>query len=131
MKPRDELLSIVQTARDYYEAWFEGDAERMARCLHPKLVKRYVKTPDSADSPIDETSWDWMVESARGGVGTKHRGAPFEVTVLDSTPNMASVRVEGGPYIDLLHVGRFGDSWRIVNVLWEPRAPAGSTEADR
>jgi hypothetical protein len=125
---RDQMLAIEQAARDYFEGWFEGDAERMARCLHPSLAKRNIDQPDRADSPVDENSWESMVQGARAGRGTKYRGTVFEVTVLDTTPNMASVRVEGGPYIDLLHVGRFGDEWRIVNVLWEPR-PSGSSRA--
>ena len=119
--PRDQILAIEQAARDYYEGWFEGDAERMSNCLHPGLAKRNIDQPNRADSPVDENSWESMVQGARDGRGTKYRGTAFEVTVLDATPNMASVRVEGGPYIDFLHVGRFGDGWRIVNVLWEPR----------
>jgi Putative lumazine-binding len=117
----EDRRAIEQAARDYYDGWFEGDSERLARCLHPKLAKRNVDQPDRADSPIDENDWDSMVDGAREGRGTKHRGTPYDVTILDTTANMASVRVEGGPYIDLLHVGRFGDTWRIVNVLWEPR----------
>lgn len=119
-----DLACIEQAARDYYEAWFTGDGDRMARCLHPQLAKRNIDQPDRADSPVDENTWDSMVEGAREGRGTKHRGTPFEITVLDTTRNMASVRVEGGPYVDLLHVGRFGEAWRIVNVLWEPRDSA-------
>lgn len=115
------LLAIEQAARDYYEAWFNGDPDRMGKCLHPKLAKRNIDQPDRIDSPIDENDWASMVEGARQGRGTKYRGTSFEVTVLDATSNMASVRVEGGPYIDLLHIGRFADTWRIVNVLWEPR----------
>jgi hypothetical protein len=117
----DHRQAIEQAARDYYEGWFEGDPERLAKCLHPKLAKRNIDQPDRDDSPIDENDWDSMVNGAREGRGTKHRGTPYHVTILDTTANMASVRVEGGPYIDLLHVGRFGDTWRIVNVLWEPR----------
>ena len=122
-----QLVAIEQVARDYFEGWFEGDPDRLARCLHPRLAKRNIDQPDRADSPVDENNWESMVEGARSGRGTKYRGTPFVVTILDATDNMASVRVEGGPYIDLLHVGRFGDTWRIVNVLWEPRMmPAGS-----
>jgi len=118
---REQLQAIEQAARDYYEGWFEGDPDRMASSLHPGLAKRNIDEPDRTDSPLDENDWQSMVDGAREGRGTKHRGTPFEVSILDATPNMASVRVEGGPYIDLLHVGRFGDTWRIVNVLWEPR----------
>lgn len=120
--PRSQLQAIERAARDYYEGWFEGDSDRLARCLHPKLAKRNVDQPDREDSPIDENDWDSMVNGAREGRGTRHRGTPFEITIVNTTANMACVRIEGGPYIDLLHVARFGDSWRIVNVLWEPRA---------
>ncbi len=119
--PPERHQAIEQAARDYYDGWFEGDPERLARCLHPKLAKRNVEQPDRDNSPIDEDDWDSMVNGAREGRGVKHRGTPYRVTILDTTANMACVRVEGGPYIDLLHVGRFGDSWRILNVLWEPR----------
>ena len=118
----DHLEAIEQAARDYFEGWFEGDPERLAKCLHPRLAKRNIDQPDRPDSPIDENDWDSMVNGAREGRGTKYRGTRFDVTILDTTANMASVRVEGGPYLDLLHVGRFGDTWRIVNVLWEPRS---------
>ena len=121
----DHAAAIEQVARDYYEAWFEGDPDRMAAALHPRLAKRNIDQPDRADSPIDENDWQSMVDRTREGRGTKHRGSPITVRVHDVTPNMASVRVEGGPYLDLLHVGRFGDAWRILNVLWEPRDPVG------
>jgi Putative lumazine-binding len=31
---------ITQTARDYFEGWFDGDAVRMERALHPAPAKR-------------------------------------------------------------------------------------------
>jgi AcrR family transcriptional regulator len=31
---------ITQAALDYFEGWFEGDAARMERALHPELAKR-------------------------------------------------------------------------------------------
>lgn len=36
----DDREKILASARDYIEAWLEGDADRMARCLHPALAKR-------------------------------------------------------------------------------------------
>ena len=120
------IQEIEQTARDYYQAWFNGDADRMSTCLHPKLVKRRVDDPDRVDSPIHEADWKGMVEAARDGRGNQYRGTSFDITLLAVTANMAAVRVEGGPYIDLLHVARFGDTWRIVNVLWERRANAAA-----
>ena len=32
--------AIVRVALDYFEGWFDGDAARMERTLHPDLAKR-------------------------------------------------------------------------------------------
>ena len=32
--------AIVRVALDYFEGWFDGDAARMERVLHPDLAKR-------------------------------------------------------------------------------------------
>jgi hypothetical protein len=117
-----DRAAIEHAARDYFDSWFAGDPEKMGACLHPKLVKRAIDAPDRGDSTLNEDTWQSMVEATRRGVGTKHRGTPYEVTVLDAFRNVASVKVAGGPYVDYVHVGRFGKSWRIVNALWEPTA---------
>jgi hypothetical protein len=33
----DDRALIRQAALDYFEGWFDGDAERMDRALHPNL----------------------------------------------------------------------------------------------
>ena len=40
--------AIVRVALDYFEGWFDGDAARMERALHPDLAKR---SPDDAPAP--------------------------------------------------------------------------------
>jgi hypothetical protein len=37
-----DRMAIVAAATDYIESWLDGDPDRMARCLHPELVKREV-----------------------------------------------------------------------------------------
>ena len=36
--------AIKQAALDYIEGWYEGNAERMERALHPEFAKRIVNT---------------------------------------------------------------------------------------
>lgn len=38
-----DSAAIKQTALDYIEGWYEGNAERMERALHPDLAKRIGK----------------------------------------------------------------------------------------
>jgi len=40
--------AIVRVVLDYFEGWFDGDAARMERTLHPDLAKR---SPDDAPAP--------------------------------------------------------------------------------
>src|SRR5688572_31146080 len=39
-----DSAGIRQAALDYIEGWYEGNAERMERALHPELAKRIVNT---------------------------------------------------------------------------------------
>jgi len=39
-QPSADERAVVATALDYFEGWFDGDEVRMARALHPDLVKR-------------------------------------------------------------------------------------------
>jgi hypothetical protein len=39
-----DSAGIRAAALDYIEGWYEGNAERMERALHPELAKRIVNT---------------------------------------------------------------------------------------
>lgn len=116
-----DLASIERAATDYIEAWLNGDADRMADCLHPDLTKRSIDTdPNSGRPSIDAMTHRDMVEATRAGRGTKlPRG--YEVTIEDAFRNIATARVDSARYVDFLHIARFADRWRIVSVMWEPQ----------
>jgi len=120
----EDLASIERAATDYIEAWLTGDADRMADCLHAELTKRAMD--DDAmrgQAPIGAMSYGDMVEATRDGRGA-NLPREYEVTVQDAFRNIATARVDSARYIDLLHIVRFRDRWRIVSVLWEPRQRA-------
>jgi len=114
--------AILRVAADYIESWFEGDAEQMRRSLHPDLVKRSLDRGGLAGEPKLETiGAEDMVRATGAGTGTKYpRG--HEVAILDLYDEMATVRVTSTPYVEYLHLARFGGRWLIVNVLWQRRA---------
>ena len=43
-------VAIRTAIMDYVEGWYEGDAERMNRCLHPRLAKRAAASGDIANA---------------------------------------------------------------------------------
>jgi hypothetical protein len=114
--------AILRVAADYIESWFQGDPERMRRSLHPELVKRSLARGGLAGEPkLDTIGAEDMVRATGAGTGTKYpRG--HEVAILDLYDDMATVRVTSTPYVEYLHVARFGGQWLIVNVLWDRRA---------
>ena len=119
--------AIKQAALDYIEGWYEGNAERMERALHPELAKRIVRTNQQGNSRLDQMSAMTLVQFTKrgGGKNTPKEKQIKEVTILDVYENAASVKVVASEWIDYLHVAKFNGQWVIVNVLWElkPQKP--------
>jgi len=118
----DQQAAIRAAALDYIEGWYEGNAERMERALHPDLAKRIVRTDaKSGRSRLDQMSAMGLVQGVRAGYGkqTPREKQQKDVTILDVYENAASVKVVASDWIDYLHIARFNGRWVIVNVLWE------------
>ncbi len=116
-----QKAAITQTALDYIEGWYTGDAERMERALHPELAKRIVHTNPQGQSRLDQMSAMSLVQGTRRGFGkqTPKEKQLKEITILDVFENAASVKIVASDWIDYLHIAKFNGRWVIVNVLWE------------
>src|SRR5215831_8655263 len=120
----DESMSdreaVERVVADYYESWFTGDGDRMRSALHPELAKRAVMPGGEQRLELDPVSAAEMGDLAAAGAGTKYtRGHHLELCDIDG--NMASVKVKSAPYVEYLHLARFGERWLIVNILWRGR----------
>ena len=113
----EDREKILASARDYIEGWLDGDATRMARCLHPALMKR---ESIAADPSAESMTRDQMIEATREGSGRKLE-RPYEVSLLDAFGDIATVSVLSSRYMDYLHVARTGSEWLLLNVLWQRR----------
>jgi hypothetical protein len=122
-KPSEEdLAAIKQTALDYVEGWYEGNAERMERALHPDLAKRTVRIdPKTGRSRLDQMSAMSLYQGVRAGYGknTPKEKQIKDVFILDVFGNTASVKAIMSDWIDYMHIAKFNGRWVIVNVLWE------------
>src|SRR2546429_8859438 len=116
-----DAAAIRQTALDYIEGWYEGNAERMERALHPELAKRIVRTNKDGVSQLGQMSAMSLVQGTRrgGGKNTLREQQQKDVTILDVYENAASVKIVAADWIDYLHMAKFNGRWVIVNVLWE------------
>ncbi len=115
-----DSLAVRATALDYIEGWYEGNAERMGRALHPDLAKRIVMPrPDGAIVQHMTAEQLTQITGAGGGRMTPPDRQRKDVTILDIYGNAASVKVIAADWIDYLHIGKVDDRWVIINVLWE------------
>jgi hypothetical protein len=108
--------AIVRCALDYFEGWFDGNAERMRRALHADLAKR------SLDGDgLDHLTAPEMVEATAAGAGMKRDPGErrIDVRVVDVHGDIASVVVDSNVYYEYLHLVRTADGWKIANALWE------------
>jgi hypothetical protein len=122
--------AVRQTALDYVEGWYEGNAERMRRALHPDLQKRIVeRDPKSGKDRLREMSAATLVGYTRdgGGTSTPKEKRQKDITIFDIYRDEASAKVVFLEWVDYLHLARFDGRWVIVNVLWQykPKAPEG------
>ena len=108
--------AIVRAATDYVESYLDGDAGRMASCLHPRLAKRRVDDHEARTSGLVESPFEHMTTEAVAG-GPKDLGREVEIAILDVVDGIATAKVVSEPFVDLLHLARFGDRWLIVNAL--------------
>lgn len=111
--------AVVDAVLDYFEGWFDGDATRMERALHPDLAKRALE-PDGRS--LDETTAAWMVDATGRGVGRDRDPGDrqIEVTVEDIHATIASATVRSAVYREYVHLARTANGWKIVNTLWAP-----------
>ncbi len=126
----EDTAAIKATALDYIEGWYEGNAERMERALHPKLVKRIFEKNAAGEIALDEMGAKQLVEGTRrgGGKRTPPEKQQKDVTILDVYENAAAVKVVASDWIDYLQMAKIDGRWVIINVLWEmkPRPAAAS-----
>ncbi len=114
-----DSTAIVANALDYIEGWYEGNAERMERALHPDLAKRIVNSP-LENSQLGDMTAETLIDYTRRGGGrtTPADEQQKDVTILDIYNDAAVVKIVASSWIDYLQVSRWNGEWKIINVLW-------------
>ena len=107
--------AIEATARDYYEGWYDGDATRMERALHPLLVKRSVE-----NTGIEDIDAQQMIEGSAKAVGRREdpEQRRIEISVDHVHGTIATAHVTGPVFVDYLQLVEVDGHWRILNALW-------------
>jgi Putative lumazine-binding len=118
---RSDEAAVIASTLEYFEAWFDGDGERMDRVLHPGLAKRSLRQVDPDSGELRSVTKEQMVGWTAEGEGKSadpggDRG--IDIEVLDIYGNIASVVVRSPVYREYLHLVQSDDGWTIANALW-------------
>lgn len=116
--PRDE--AVIATALDYSDGGYSGDAARMERALHPDLNKLFfMKRSPAMGLLAGYSTYSGLVEMTRmGTLNLEPEKRRTDVAVLESTDDVACVRLKSSQWCDYLQMIKDNGRWRIVNVLW-------------
>jgi hypothetical protein len=112
--------AIRSVVLDYVEGWFDGDAGRMARALHPELAKRCRGLEGDDPDALETLTAQEMVDATAEGIG-RAEDAPdrrIEIRIDRLSGQIASVECLCHRYIDLLQLVDMPDGWKIVNAVW-------------
>jgi len=110
----NDETAIVATVRDYFEGWFEGDAARMERALHPELAKRSLE-----GEAVEHLTAREMIEATARGAGKRWEDRRLDIQVEDVYETIANVTVRSAPYREYLQLIRTPAGWKIMNALWQ------------
>jgi hypothetical protein len=115
-----DRADIRAAVLDYFDGWFEADADRMRRALHPSLAKRSRGQDPNRTPAVASLTAEQMVAWTAAGFG-RSRGGPdrhVDVRIDDIAGSIASVAVRSADYIEYVHLVRVEEGWKIVNTLW-------------
>ena len=128
--PAEQLTKDGQGIRgaalDYLEGFFSGDAERMARGVHPELTKVSPRALPNGKTFIDQIGAGLLVAytGTKAGMLAEDKRA-IEIEIYDVNGDIATAGAMSSMFHDYLQLARIDGRWRIVNVLWtmNPSAP--------
>jgi Putative lumazine-binding len=115
--------AITTVVLDYFEGWFDGNAERMRRALHPDLNKRSVRIGAAGIKLSTPSTAQQMIGWTGEGEGKAVRPADpaIKIKVDDIYDHIATVTVHSAVYIEYLQLMKTAEGWRIVNALYMNR----------
>lgn len=117
---RADSAMIIETALNYGDGWYSGDAARMEKAIHPDLNKICPAVmPQSGKTFLIISSWSGLIEPARAKAGfVEESKRKIDVKILKINDNVASAKLTSSQFNDYLEMVKFDGQWKIVNVLW-------------
>ena len=116
-KASDEA-AVRSTITDYIESYYNGDAGRMEKSLHPHYLKHTIYKADGKQKMTEWTGLQ-MVQEVRsvGPISVPASEKTGQITVLDVSEGMASAKLVTPHWVDYLTLAKWNGEWKIVSVV--------------
>jgi len=117
----EDKAEIKRIATGYLVALQQRRPELMKEVMHKDLSKHTVANYGDGGQYLRPTSYEQMIKFAESwnNDGTKFPPAPTnQAIILDSTHNMASVKLLSDNWYEYLHLVKLAGKWQIKNLLW-------------
>lgn len=122
-EPSEAEQAVEAAVKDYVEAIYQAQPERMVRSLHPSLDKRgFYRAPESDDygtptlmsyeALVDLAGW-WNPKGERGD------DLAYEIRVHAVMDKTASAWLSADWGVDHMHLESVDGKWKIIQVLWQ------------
>jgi hypothetical protein len=100
---------------DHVESWFDGDAARLERVLHPSYSAREQFTAQD------------LIEATANGAGCDEDAEDREIAIEISYLSGDTARAVclSHRYAEVLQLVRTHDGWKVLNGVWQSRASLG------
>jgi hypothetical protein len=110
--------AIRATVTDYIEGYFNGDAARMEKSIHPHYLKHTISGPEGQLKMTEKTGLQ-MVQDVRAKDGQRFPEADRkqQITVLDVHGDIASAKLVTARWADYLTLAKWNGQWKIVSVV--------------
>lgn len=121
MSPDAERVSLA--ARDYIEAFYEGDSTKIVRSVSPTVVKYGYYIP-KGDSTYHGTGMSYAqmldyVRQVKASGRSTPPSAPRVVALLEVLDQVAAAKVVAWWGTDYLHLAKIDGRWMITQVIWQ------------
>ena len=121
--PQDSS-AIRSVAVRYADAWYNGNVETMTEVLHPSAVKRifgWSREHTKSGNVLVQLNADQIIDGTKKGIASRvPEGSRWSTaTILFLYNNSASVKLELFDRYELLHLGRWDGTWKIIDIFWE------------
>jgi hypothetical protein len=107
--------AVRAAALAHIESWFDGDAARMARILHPSY------------SALEQLSAQDLIEATAKGNGCREDAIDRQISIEISYLNGDTARAIclSHRYVEVLQLVRTPEGWKILNGTWQSQASFG------